>query len=558
MIVLICIGITSVIGFYTPIKISELFASYDSPEKFNATLKILLGLFLFEYINVVVYQAFINKYIEKMITHVRSIPFNKWLRTYEISNTEKDKFPLGEVLSRIMSDSEALQELASTGTFGFIINVIFILSCLVSFLTLNTSSGILLIAAEVFACSLLLYLSKFMVKVFMDVRDSQASMSKTLANITSGFKQSYYTIHENYASKKSDHVFEVFLKKQLNANIWDASYYSLAESLYPILLAFLVFVFPFSRVTEIAIIAAIIDVLQRSIGPIKEITGKITNIQRARTGVIRIGEFTTYLENLPSSYDEMEFKENLFESVSINIDHFSYGSKSDFEIKNVRITGKSGELIGLVGKSGCGKSTILKILSANILAPQCQIELNLKDKEITFKLDDLEMISDYRKYVSIVSQDSHVFTESLKFNITLGYETKNFEEQWSSIKSSIPYLAKWDFDLDSKIIPDQLSLGQKQLISAIRSCILFKPIVLFDEISSGMDSELELALREMVLYIQKHALTIIVAHRVETIVAANQIIVMEDGKINSVGQHDSLVKSSDVYREFIDKISSLS
>ncbi len=109
----------------------------------------------------------------------------------------------------------------------------------------------------------------------------------------------------------------------------------------------------------------------------------------------------------------------------------------------------------------------------------------------------------------------------------------------------------WSIEPHDQINPKELSLGQKQLISALRSCFLAKPIVLFDEISSGMDSELEEALRKLVLLVQRSSLTFIVAHRIETIIHANKIIVMNEGKIESIGEHNSLLSSSSIYQEFI-------
>src|SRR5690606_32835688 len=99
------------------------------------------------------------------------------------------------------------------------------------------------------------------------------------------------------------------------------------------------------------------------------------------------------------------------------------------------------------------------------------------------------------------------------------------------------------------------SLGQKQLLSALRSCFLKKPIVLFDEISSGLDSELEKALRKVVLMIQENSLTFIVAHRLETIIEADKIIVLENGRLIDSGIHSDLMQRSHVYQEFISELS---
>jgi ATP-binding cassette subfamily B protein len=105
------------------------------------------------------------------------------------------------------------------------------------------------------------------------------------------------------------------------------------------------------------------------------------------------------------------------------------------------------------------------------------------------------------------------------------------------------------------IKPNELSLGQRQLLAGVRACFLKKNVVFIDEISSALDSDLELALRKCILLIQEHSLTIIVAHRIETIIHANSILVMERGEILASGKHQELLKSSPVYQQFIQELS---
>jgi ATP-binding cassette subfamily B protein len=403
--------------------------------------------------------------------------------------------------------------------------------------------------------------------VYMAVRKSMGHMSRVVANITSGFRFTYYTPNRNYASNKSYDVFEDFLKKQLKANVWDAGYFAIAESLFPLLLVILVLIFPYSNITEMAVLGAIIDLIQRSISPIKEVASKISSIQRAKTGLIRIQEFNIDIQNLPTVKFDDNFKSIQMKTLEVNINYFSYPEnrneikESNFSLDNIHFKAGAGELIGIVGLSGSGKSTLLKILSTDILAKDSLIKLiGNNNEEINFSLGHVDNIDSYKRQVSIVSQDSHVFSETLQFNITMSnkFESTEFEKFWNNVVIEIPYLSHWGITPTSLINPKDLSLGQKQLLSALRSCFLTKPIVLFDEISSGLDSELEEALRKLVLLIQKKSLTIIVAHRIETIVNANQIIVMDKGQIESIGKHKELESNSATYQEFISQLKTLS
>lgn len=562
---LTCLVISAGLGSQTPIMISNLSRNYENSAAYFDSVWNLGILFICVYLNRVVYQLCINKYIQLLMQDVRSKCYDKWLHSYEIKSGNKyseDVYTQGEVISRIMNDTESLRELMTSGTFGIFINIFFVVSCLISFVVLNTVSGVFLGVIEIVATLLLIWGSKYMRDVFLKVRESRASMSRLLSNMVGGIKETFYTNHENYASKRGQVVFEDFLNKQLVANVWDAGYYSIAESLYPILLIFVVVIFPYSNITEAAIIFAIVDLIQRSIGPIKEIAAKIANLQRAYSGLFRINEFLDDLSLRLSSEKQILSDKIALKSLSIDIERFEYPrskeqeDETSFSLNNISIKALPGQLIGIVGLSGSGKSTLLNIMAANIYPTKGSITLEGKEKNITFSQDNAKSIISYREKVGIVSQESHIFSDTVAFNISLSHEkSSRLEKFWESVTKDIEYLKDWGIGLESHFDQRSLSLGQKQLIAAIRSCYLNKPVVLFDEISSGLDGDLETALRNMVLLIQKKSLTFIVAHRVETIMNADQIIVMSEGNTQAIGKHEELIQSSAVYQEFIAELS---
>lgn len=560
--VMVCLTISSIAGAIVPRLITELPRNYHILDLFYHTLIKLLLVFIIIYINTAWYQIILNKYIQQLILHVRSLCYQRWILNYDVidkNNTETDRYPLGEVLSRIMNDTESLRELITSGTFRIVIDIIFIISCLISFIGINKVSGVGLIFAEIFATLFLIWGSRYMRTVFLKVRIARGKMSRTIANVVGGLKETYYLNHQNYASKKGNIFFNEFLKRQNSANIWDASYFSIAESLYPLLLVLVVYLFPYSHITEAAIIFAIIDLIQRSINPIKEISGKIANIQRAISGINRIDEFLDDLDKLPSSPLNNNMEIDL-QTIEIQIPYYSYPNNktNQFALKNIQLNSNKGELIGIIGPSGSGKTTILNIIAGKIIADSCKIIMKSNDDQQTL-YDFTHQQSDitpYRRLVGIVSQDSHIFSESLAFNITLEQKTpESFYQFWTWITSEIAYLSDWGIKPSHIVDPHIMSSGQKQLLSAIRSCFLKKKVVLFDEISSALDPKLEQALRKVILLIQKKSFTIIVAHRIETITNANNIYVIDNGQINSSGTHGTLQKTSPLYQRLIKEIS---
>lgn len=556
--IIIQLIIASVLGFFTPRMISQLYEAFNSQTQIKASMLALAGIFIGEYLNTAAYQFFINLYVRKLIFQVRSYSYSRWILSYEaVGEDSSHQYPLGEVLARLINDTEALMELITTGSFRILIDFSFIISCLISFMSLNTTAGAFLAGAELLAAICLVYASRSMGKVFMEVRKSLGSLSRVMADLIAGVRSTFYTPHHHYALRRATIAADDFLTKQLKSNIWDAGYYSIAESLFPVMLALLVMVFPYTQITEIAILAAIIDLIQRSISPIKEVASKISSMQRAKTGLTRIMEFNSHLLAGPMSEKSNKFTEIQLKSFSFELGRFSYparGEEKAFGLADIKFQAKAGELVGIVGLSGSGKSTLLKILSSDIVATTAKVELKALDgKHFTFRGGKLDDLSEYKRQVSIVTQDSHVFSESLAFNITMGVidDINDLQNFWQHVQKDIPYLRRWGVSLETMISPSDLSLGQKQLISALRSCYLRKPIVLFDEISSALDSELEAALRKMVLVIQEKSLTFIVAHRLETIINADQILLMQHGRLVANGTHQELFGQQKLYQSFI-------
>lgn len=548
LIIFINVVTSAIAGFYTPRFINSFYSSLKSDSDFLLSFQFLLGLFLLEYVNRFCFQLATHKYIQKLLNEVRVNSFTSWMKAPFKRKTSRkhEDYPLGEVLARLMNDTDAVREVVSSGSFGIFIDIIFVGSCLFSFLQLNSFTGLSLFIAEILAAFLLVRGSEVMARVFMDVRKVTGQMARVVTDLTSGLRELFYSPNDSYASKRGDRIFEDFLQKQLRANIWDAGYYSAAESLYPILIALVMLIVPYSKITEVAILAALIDLIQKSITPIKEIASKISVLQRARSGIERLIQFNESFEvEHVEIQDTREYHAN---KLIFNLNHFKYDE--GFELKNIEFTVKQGEVLGILGESGCGKSTILKLLSSQYHTFDGSLHLDTK----LINANSEKELRSFSSYVSLISQESHVFSSTLKENITLG-DNKNFEFFWNQAKSSIPYLETWQISPEDIIRPKELSMGQKQLISGLRALFLKKPIILLDEISSGLDSELEAALRDMIKFFQKYSMTIVVTHRLETIIKADQLLLLENGKVVIKGKHQDL-RLNPKYESFLRHLNS--
>lgn len=563
-VLLICLIVSASLGGATPYLINKLGLTYDDKEAFLSTLRSLLFLSIGVYINRYFYQVGVIKYIRLLVHRVRYQCYQKWLLVHDVKTGDRqhdDRFPQGEVLARIMNDTEAIRELITSGTFGIFIDLSFVFSSLIAFVTIDERMGYSLGGSKVLAVLLLIWGSRYMRKIFLAVREARGNLNRTCADLVGGVKETFYTKHLNYASKKGERVFDIFLSKQLHSNTWDASYYSVAESLYPILLAMMAIILPDDRIAFGAIILAMVDLIQRSIGPVKDIASKIANIQRAMTGFQRIDDFMADLDGRPHTEVARTQKAFTFERFICEVKKFTYPESQDqrtFALREISFEGSPGELIGIVGLSGSGKSTLLNLISGNLVGEGVRLTLIDKNSEPIFLEGyDPDTYLDYREKIGIVSQDSHLFSDTLRFNITMGLEQNQdeFNKFWEWVTSEIPYLCHWGYGPETILEQGSLSLGQKQLLAALRACYLQKSVVLFDEISSGLDGALEQALRRVVALVQSHSLTLIVAHRLETVRDANKILVLDQGELAALGRHDELKETSSLYRQFLDEIS---
>lgn len=219
-------------------------------------------------------------------------------------------------------------------------------------------------------------------------------------------------------------------------------------------------------------------------------------------------------------------------------------------IDAVSFTAKQNEVTAIVGPSGCGKTTILRLLS----------RLYDYDKgSITIGGEDIKDISTKSLYknISIVFQNVELFNTTIMENIRMGRKGATDEEVFEAAR-----LANVDKIVES--LPDgyntiigengsKLSGGERQRISIARAFLKDAAIILLDEISASLDVENEMEIQNSINKLIENKTVIIVSHRMKSVEKADKIIVMNEGKVESVGRHDELLKNSNLYKEMVKK-----
>jgi subfamily B ATP-binding cassette protein MsbA len=277
--------------------------------------------------------------------------------------------------------------------------------------------------------------------------------------------------------------------------------------------------------------------------PAKSISKAIYALKKGNAAAERVYELIDSENEFesPKTNDIKSFKQKIeMKNVS-----FSYGETE--VLKNISLKIKKGETLAIVGASGSGKSTL-----ANLL-PRFY---NYNSGELLIDGNELRNISkkSIRSLIGIVGQESILFNGSIRDNILLGKQIDD-DEVYNALKTAnaLDFINEFDDKIDHKIADNGVNLsgGQKQRIAIARAIISKSPILILDEATSSLDSKSEKLVQDALIKLMDNKTSIVIAHRLSTVKNAQNIIVLEKGKIVEQGTHDDLISRKGIYNNLI-------
>ncbi len=277
--------------------------------------------------------------------------------------------------------------------------------------------------------------------------------------------------------------------------------------------------------------------------PAKSISKAIYALKKGNAAAERVYELIDSENEFESQKinDIKSFKQKIeMKNVS-----FSYGETE--VLKNISLKIKKGETLAIVGASGSGKSTL-----ANLL-PRFY---NYNSGELLIDGNELRNISkkSIRSLIGIVGQESILFNGSIRDNILLGKQIDD-DEVYNALKTAnaLDFINEFDDKIDHKIADNGVNLsgGQKQRIAIARAIISKSPILILDEATSSLDSKSEKLVQDALIKLMDNKTSIVIAHRLSTVKNAQNIIVLEKGKIVEQGTHDDLISRKGIYNNLI-------
>lgn len=266
-------------------------------------------------------------------------------------------------------------------------------------------------------------------------------------------------------------------------------------------------------------------------------------VQQAEASQVRINEF---LSQEPEITNTVTQKTPITGNINFDNVSFTYDDTNITALKNISFEVKNGETIGIIGKTGSGKSTILDLIGRLYDVSSGEIRVDgvpLKNLNLT----------NLRESIGYVPQDAFLFSDSIQNNIKFGNEKATDDQVYEAAKNAVVHKNIIGFSKGYNTVLGErgitLSGGQKQRVSIARAIIKNPSVLLFDDCLSAVDTETEEEILNNLHKISKNKTTFIVSHRVSTTKNANKIIVLEDGKIIQQGAHNQLISIEGYYKD---------
>ena len=497
-------------------------------------------------------QGYLVQKIGQVIT--ASVRQDLFAHVTALSSKFFDRTPVGRLVTRLTSDVEALGDVFASGAIGVISDLISIVAIVVTMYILDWRLASMLVLMLFPVTALIVYFQKQYRKANYRAREELSKLNSTLQeniagiNIVQLFRRERYNA-EMYRSINRNYVKEVdktiFHDSAVSATLEWIALVAIAGVLW--LGGFLVL----REVTTFGELSAFILYAQRLFNPLRQFADKFTMFQSGFTAIERIRE----LMSEPIEIKDAEKNSSLnlkrnekythsSQQGEIRFENVWFGYKPDeYVIKDLNFIIKPGEKVALVGPTGAGKSSIIRLL--------CRLYEPSRGRILVDGIDIRDISqAELRRYIGVILQESFLFAGDVQRNITLGDEY-SFERVKQAARLT-------NIDRFIENLPDSyhtqlrergtnLSGGQKQLLAFARVAIRDPHVLVLDEATASLDVGTEALIQSALDELLSDRTAIIIAHRLSTIRNVDKILVLKRGELVESGSHDDLLEQDGLY-----------
>ena len=466
-----------------------------------------------------------------------------YAHSLKMARSYHDRVPTGRLLTRATSDIEALGETLTAGAVTILLDVMLVVGVLVAMFTLDAKlTGALLFMAPPLAI-IIEVIRRIMRKLFLRVRTSLAELNAFLAERLNGIRVVQLHSDEDRTLAAFDERLSTFRNATIQTNVWDAMLFAIVDGLSSVSVAMLLWYASGGALDDIVtagLLAAFIEYISKLFQPIREFSQKVAVIQRAFSALEKIYGLLDHKELIASGDTTLEGHTGALTLTNVS---FAYGDGPDV-LHNINLVVQPGEVVALVGRTGSGKSTIGKLLTRAYQGYRGSICLG--EHELT----DLNL-GDIRTTVGTVLQDVQLFPGEVRFNLALGADLSDEALQTAIDQVHATEAVERLGGLGGRIENGgrNLSVGEGQLLAFARTMAHDAPIVILDEATASVDTLTEARIQQATQAILDRKTVLVVAHRLSTVMTADRIAVLDQGRIVEIGSHQSLLAKNGAYAD---------
>ena len=546
LISVICIALTTLGTVYATSLIGVAIDKYISVFDFTGLWRICLELLLI-YLTASfatwLYSYLMLKVGQETVATLRREIFEKFQR---LPLKYFDKTTHGELMSRVTNDVDNISMCLNSSISQILQSILTVIGTFAMMLYLS----IPLTIATIVTIPLMLLVTKWVTshsrKYFKAKQEELGKLNGHIEEIISGQKVVKVFSREEEEIHKFEKLNDALLAKSVRAEVFSGSIGPIMTAInnmtYAIVVAVGGILMVIGNGMTLGIISNFIIYSKQFARPLTELANQVNTILSAMAGAERVFEVLDEEEEKPDAPDAYEMGE-IEGDVELKDVSFSY-EKGHPILKHINLYARPGQTIAFVGPTGAGKTTIINLLTRFYDIDSGSITIDGHDIYQT-KRDSL------RSALSIVLQDTYLFTDSIKENIRYGRLNATDEEIKAAAKLAnahefIMELADgYDTDIGQRGV--KLSGGQKQRLSIARVFLKNPPILIFDEATSALDNESEKVVQKSLELLAKDRTTFVIAHRLSTIRNAKRILVLTENGIAEEGTHKELLAKGGIY-----------
>mgnify|MGYP006135913773 FL=1 len=541
-------GSTSGIAYLLDPAIEKIFINQDKVLMYSIPLIIVFAFFT-KGMSLYIAKVIMIRVSQELKTDVQK----DMLKSLISSDTKFiDSAHTGKFIANLTMDVNLLVNLISTALLNIFKDSLSLIGLLTVMFYQNWKLSLVAIIMIPLASIVAKTLGKRMTKATKETMDHASLFTTRLVEIFKNHKliKSFQT--EEYENKRSSNDMSALKEKIIKMTVIFNRNTPVMETLTGIMIGSLIFysgTLIESGELKINNFFSFLAAMMLAYQPVRSLAGLNIAVSQGVSAAKRVLPIIDRVNEIKDNSDSPDLDISKANIVFKDVDFF-YNKNEKNVLKSNNLDIKGGKVTALVGLSGAGKSTILNLIPRFY---DCDNGDILIDNQSIYKVN----LKSLRKNISLVSQETTLFDDTIKNNISYANLNASDEEISAAAKDSFAddFIQRLPKKYETVIGENgvRLSGGEKQRLSIARAMLKKSQIILLDEATSSLDSDTENKIQNAITLLTKNKTTVVIAHRLSTILNANNIYVVASGKIVSSGTHDELLLNSDVYKNFYEK-----